>query len=85
MVSPYSDEVAALMHKVGFRNMVVKYFDTDVHLSFDNAIRQLKEWNIIHAFVKSHIEDFKKYGLEFPIEHVVFCQKRGEACDRSSV
>ncbi|MFB0522250.1 MAG: class I SAM-dependent methyltransferase [Candidatus Bathyarchaeia archaeon] len=83
--SPYSDEVAALMHKVGFGNMMVKYSETDVHLSFDDAIRQLKEWNISPAFVKSHIEDLRRYGLEFPIEHVVFCQKRGEACDRSFV
>ena len=74
--SPYSDEVAAPMHKVGFGNMMVRYFETDVHLSFDDAIRQLDEWNIDPAFVKSHIEDLKKYGLEFPIEHVILARKR---------
>lgn len=73
--SPFSDEVVALMHKSGFRNIVVKYFETDVHLSFNDAFRQLKEWNINKVFIKKHIEDLKNHGLEFPMEHVVFCNK----------
>jgi len=73
--SPFSDEVAALMHKVGFRDIMVKYFETNVHLYFDDAIKQLKEWKINPLFIEKHVTKLKKHGLEFPIEHVVFCKK----------
>ena len=74
--SPFSDEVAALMHKVGFKNITVKYFETNVHLSFNDAVKQLKEWNINPTFIEKRMEDLKKYGLEFPIEHVIFCKNK---------
>jgi len=73
--SPFSDEVAALMHEIGFKNITVKYFETNVHLPFKDAIKQLKEWNINPAFIKKRIEDLKKHGLEFPMEHIIFCKK----------
>jgi ubiquinone/menaquinone biosynthesis C-methylase UbiE len=73
--SPFSDEVAALMHKTGFKNITVRYFETNVHLSFNEAVKQLKEWNVNPLFIKKHIESLKKYGLEFPMEHIVFCKK----------
>ncbi|MDH5459516.1 MAG: class I SAM-dependent methyltransferase [Candidatus Bathyarchaeota archaeon] len=73
--SPFSDEVVALMHKLGFKNTMVKYFETDVHLSFNDAIKQLKKWNIKPVIIEKHIDELKKYGLEYPIEHVIFCKK----------
>jgi len=73
--SPFSDEVAALMHKTGFRNITVKYFETNVHLSFKEAVKQLKEWNINPVFIKKRMGNLKKHGLEFPMEHVIFCEK----------
>jgi len=73
--SPFSDEVAAFMHKIGFKDILVKYFETAVHLPFNNAIKQLKEWNIELGFIEKHKNDLKKHGLEFPIEHVIFCRK----------
>ena len=73
--SPFSDEVAVLMHKIGFKNITVKYFETNVHLSFNYAVKQLREWNINPTFIKKHMNDLKKYGLEFPMEHIIFCKK----------
>lgn len=73
--SPSSDEVAAILHKLGFKDISVKYFETDVHLSFNDAVKQLKEWNIEPVFIEKNVEGLKKYGLEFPLEHVVFCWK----------
>jgi ubiquinone/menaquinone biosynthesis C-methylase UbiE len=73
--SPFSDEVAAIMHKIGFKDITVKYFETNVRLSFNEAVKQLEEWNINPAFIEKHVEELKKYGLEFPMEHVIFCKK----------
>jgi ubiquinone/menaquinone biosynthesis C-methylase UbiE len=73
--SPFSDEVAALMHKIGFKDITVKYLETNVRLSFNDAIKQLRKWKISPTFVKKRKEDLKKHGLEFPMEHVIFCKK----------
>jgi len=73
--SPSTDEVAALMHKHGFSNITVTYFETNVQLPFDEAMKQLKKWNINQEFIKHNTEELKKHGLEFPIEPFVFCKK----------
>jgi len=73
--SPFSDEIATLMHTLGFKNVMVKYFETDVRFSFDDAVEKLRKWKINATFIEKHIDDLKKYGLEFPIEHVIFCRK----------
>lgn len=73
--SPFSDEVVVLMHKIGFKNITVKYFETDIKLALNTAVEQLKRWKIDPAFIERHLEDLKKHGLEFPMEHVIFCEK----------
>ncbi|NWG11780.1 methyltransferase domain-containing protein [Candidatus Bathyarchaeota archaeon] len=75
-VSPFSDEVAALLHKTGFRDLTVKYFETNLSFrSFSVAMRKLKQWHVDPKFVKEHLQDIKKYGLEYPMEHLIFCRK----------
>ena len=73
--SPFSDEVAALMHKIGFKNITVKYFETNVKMNFNKSIEKLKEWKTDLAFIERRLNDLKRYGMEFPMEHVIFCQK----------
>lgn len=73
--SPHADEVAAKMHRLGFRSIRVEYFETNLHLSFKDAVKQLKEWAVDPVFIKEHSEELKKHGIEFPIEHVIFCRK----------
>ena len=73
--SPFSDEVAALMHKIGFKNITVKYFETNVKMNFNKSIEKLKEWKTDPAFIERRLNDLKGYGMEFPMEHVIFCQK----------
>ena len=75
-VSPFSDEVAALLHKIGFRDITVKYFETNVKFrGFNSALRKLEEWHIDRVFVKEHLQEIRKYGLEYPMEHLIFCRK----------
>jgi len=73
--SPFSDEVAVFMKKTGFKNIRVKYFETNIKMDFNTAISQLKKWKTDPAFVERHLNDLKRYGLEYPIEHVIFCKK----------
>jgi ubiquinone/menaquinone biosynthesis C-methylase UbiE len=73
--SPYSDEVAVLMHQAGFKNIIVKYFETKVKLDYGKATEQLKKWNIDPAFIEKRGDDIKRFGLELPMEHVTFCKK----------
>jgi ubiquinone/menaquinone biosynthesis C-methylase UbiE len=73
--SPFSDEVAALMHNVGFRNIRVRYFETNVKMDYDTAIKKLKEWKTDPTFIQKRSGDIKRYGLEYPMEHVIFCKK----------
>ena len=73
--SPFSDEVAALMHKIGFKNIKVEYFETHVKMNFNKSIEKLKEWKTDPAFIERRLNDLKRYGMEFPMEHVIFCEK----------
>ena len=75
-ISPSSDEVAALLHKSGFRDIIVRYFETNVKFgSFNAALRKLKQWHIDPKFVKEHLHEIRRYGLEYPMEHLIFCRK----------
>lgn len=72
--SPFSDEIATLMHKIGFKDITVKYFETNVKMNYKEAIAYLKGW-IRQDFIKTHQKQLRKHGIEFPIEHVIFCKK----------
>jgi ubiquinone/menaquinone biosynthesis C-methylase UbiE len=75
-VSPYSDDVAALLHKIGFRDIRVRYFETNaIFRDFNSALKKLKEWHVDPVFIKEHIQEIRKYGLEYPMEHLIFCKK----------
>lgn len=82
-VSPFSDEVAALLHKIDFKDITVRYFETNVKFrSLNTALRKLRQWHVDPAFVNEHLQDIKRYGLEYPMEHVIFCRKQS-TIDRS--
>jgi ubiquinone/menaquinone biosynthesis C-methylase UbiE len=76
-VSPFSDEVAALLHKIGFEDITVRYFETNVKFrGFSAALKKLKQWHVDPVFIEEHLEDVKRYGLEYPMEHLIFCRKQ---------
>jgi len=73
--SPFSDEIAAMMHRTGFKNIRTEYFETRIEMDYDTAISMLKDWAINPSWIKKHLNDIKRFGLELPMEHVVFCEK----------
>jgi hypothetical protein len=75
-VCPYSDDVAVLLHKIGFKDIRVRYFETNVIFrDFNSALKKLEEWHVDPVFIKEHIRGIRKYGLEYPMEHLIFCRK----------
>ncbi|MFW9881634.1 MAG: class I SAM-dependent methyltransferase [Candidatus Thorarchaeota archaeon] len=73
--SPTSDEIAVLMHKIGFKDITIKYLETVIHMSFKEAVKAFEEWTVDPKFIEKHKEDLRRYGTETPIEHVIFCSK----------
>lgn len=74
--SPCADEVVALMHKTGFREFKVRYFETKVQLAFNDALEELQGWHIDESFFENNINDLKKHGIEYPLSHVIYCRKK---------
>jgi len=74
-VSPFSDEVAAFLHKIGFKDITVKYFETNVKMGLKLALKKVKQWRVDPVFVKEHLQEIKRHGLEYPMEHLIFCRK----------
>jgi ubiquinone/menaquinone biosynthesis C-methylase UbiE len=76
-VSPFSDQVSAQLHKIGFKDITVKYFETNVKFhGFNVALKKLRQWHVDSAFIKERLQDIKRYGLEYPMEHLIFCRKQ---------
>jgi ubiquinone/menaquinone biosynthesis C-methylase UbiE len=73
--SPFADEVAVVMHRTGFKNIRTEYFETRVEMDCDAAQRKLKEWAVLPSWIEEHLDDLRRFGLELPMEHVVFCEK----------
>jgi len=74
--SPTVDELSTLIHNNGFRNIQVSYFETNLKLGYEAAVEQLRRWKIDMIFVKEHSNELRKYGIEYPKEHVIKCVKR---------
>jgi ubiquinone/menaquinone biosynthesis C-methylase UbiE len=75
--SPFSDEVAALLHRIGFEDIIIKYFETEVKFkSLNAALTKLRQWRIDPVFVREHLKDIRRFGLEYPMEHIIFCRKK---------
>lgn len=62
------------MHKIGFKDINVKYFETRVKMDYKEAIAYLKRW-VKQGFIKTHEKQLRKHGIEFPIEHIILCRK----------
>ncbi len=73
--SPTADEIAVNLHKTGFAKIHVRYFETNLKLGFNIAVRQLRRWKTAPTFLSRYERDMRKYGVEYPMEHAVFCEK----------
>jgi len=73
--SPTADEIAVNLYRTGFTEVHVKYFKTNLKLGFKIAMRQLRKWKTAPTFLSRYEKELRKYGLEYPVEHIVLCKK----------
>jgi SAM-dependent methyltransferase len=69
------DQLFALMRDEGFHSFHVTYFDTTIHLGYENALEELQTWGATERLLKREDRLLKQQGLDLPFEHVVRCQK----------
>jgi hypothetical protein len=62
------------MHKTCFKDITAKYFETSIKMGYKEAVTYLKRW-VKQDFMKNYQKQLRKHGIEFPIEHVIFCKK----------
>ena len=73
--SPTADEITVNLRRTDFTKIHVKYFETNFKLGFNIAVRQLRRWKTAPAFLSRYEKELRKYGLEYPLEHVVSCER----------
>lgn len=73
--SPPADELAGMLHQTGFSAIHVSYFEECVRFEGEIAFETVQKWVTKPEFFEKYSEDLEKYGLEYPMEQVVCCQK----------
>src|SRR6266487_3812130 len=69
------DQLFVLMRDTGFHSVRVTYFDTTMHLGYENAVGELRTWGWTERLLKRHHRLLKQQGIELPFEHLIRCEK----------
>jgi len=69
------DQLFARMREIGFRDFRVSYFDSTIHLGYENAIAELRTWGATPQLLKRYDRLLRRRGIELPFEHLVHCKK----------
>ena len=73
--SPPADELAGMLHQIGVSSIGVSYFEESLTFEGETAFEQVQSWVTKPEFFEKYGDDLKEYGLEYPMEQVVYCQK----------
>ncbi len=69
------DQLFVLTRDAGFGSFRVTYFDTTIHLGYENAVEELRTWGWTERLLKQNDRLLKRRGIELPFEHVIGCRK----------
>ena len=69
------DQLFALMKEEGFHDFRVTYFDTTIHLGYENAVEELRRWGATEKLLKREDWRLRHQGIDLPFEHLIRCQK----------
>ena len=69
------DQLFVLMSKAGFYSFQVTYFDTTIHLGYENALEELRTWGAGAPLLKRYDKMLRQHGIELPFEHVIRSKK----------
>jgi hypothetical protein len=61
--------------EISFTQISLAYTrETGIKMGHKEAFEYLKRW-VKQDFMKNYQKQLRKHGIEFPIEHVIFCKK----------
>jgi SAM-dependent methyltransferase len=69
------DQLFSLMRNEGFHSFRVTYYDTTIHLGYENAVEELRTWGATARLLKREDKLLRQQGIDLPFEHVIRCQK----------
>lgn len=69
------DQLFVLMSEAGFHSFQVTYFDTTIHLGYENAHEELRTWGATDGLLKRYDKLLRQRGIVLPFEHVIRCKK----------
>jgi SAM-dependent methyltransferase len=69
------DQLFVLMREAGFHNFRVTYFDTTIHLGYENAVEELRTWGWTENLLRRNDRLLKQDGIDLPFEHLIGCEK----------
>jgi ubiquinone/menaquinone biosynthesis C-methylase UbiE len=69
------DQLFVMMREAGFHSFRVTYFDTTMHLGYENALEELRTWGWTEHLLKQNDRLLKQQGIELPFEHLIRCRK----------
>jgi SAM-dependent methyltransferase len=69
------DQLFLLLRQAGFHSFQVTYFDTTIHLGYENAVEELRTWGATGPLLKHYDKLLRKQGIELPFEHIIRCKK----------
>ena len=69
------DQLFVLTRDAGFHSFRVTYYDTTIHLGYENAIEELRTWGATDRMLKRYEKMLKRQGIDLPFEHLIGCKK----------
>ena len=77
------DQLFVLMRDAGFQGLRATYFDTTIHLGYENAVEELRVWGWTERMLKQQDKLLKRQGIELPFEHLIACKKEKQGRART--
>jgi ubiquinone/menaquinone biosynthesis C-methylase UbiE len=77
------DQLFVMMRDAGFHNFRVTYFDTTIHLGYENAVEELRTWGWTEQLLKQNDMLLKQGGIDLPFEHVIRSEKEKQGTRRA--
>lgn len=69
------DQLFVFMSEARFHGFQVTYFDTTIHLGYENAIEELRTWGATDRLLRQYDKLLRQRGIELPFEHLIRCRK----------
>ncbi|MDG6221608.1 MAG: hypothetical protein QCI38_09215, partial [Candidatus Thermoplasmatota archaeon] len=73
--SPPADELATWLHKTGFTDIGIRYFEETVRFKGEAAMYQIKTWLVKPEFYEASKDQMETRDMELPMNQVLSARK----------